>query len=347
VPADLAVTAPADRIDPTTRLVLAWLAGKRSEHTRRAYGRDLGILPAVRPSRAPSWLAWCASAGIDPVTEAAEDHVTLYARALDAAGLSPASAARKLSAVAGWYGWLARRGHIPASPAADVDRPVVDPDISTTPGLTRDQAASMLTAADRARGRQQARTAAIVAVLLFTGARVSEICGADVEDIGTDRGHRVLWVTRKGGKRQALALPPPAADRVDSYLTGRSDLAAVPALPGRTGAPRPRRVLFATENKARLLPADVWRLVRRVGKAAGLPAELIGSLGPHAMRHSFATLYLDSGGSLRDLQDAMGHADPRTTRRYDRARFTLDRSPGYALAAYLAPADDDSTTGRT
>jgi integrase/recombinase XerD len=45
---------------------------------------------------------------------------------------------------------------------------------------------------------------------------------------------------------------------------------------------------------------------------------------------------LVSTDGLRDLQDAMGHADPRTTRRYDRARFTLDRSPGYALASYLA-----------
>jgi integrase/recombinase XerD len=333
------LTAPADSTDPATRLVLAWLAGKRSEHTRRAYARDLGILPQARPSRAPSWLAWCRAAGADPVTEVTEDHVTLYARALDAAGLSTATAARKLSAVAGWYTWLTRRGHIPANPAADVDRPAVDPDTSTTPGLTRDQAAAILTAADHARGPQQARTAAIIAVLLFTGARVSEICGADVEDLGTDRGHRVLWVTRKGGKRQALALPAPAAGRVDGYLASHGDLPSAPALPGRAGAARPRRVLFATDSGARLLPADVWRLVRRVGKAAGLPAELVAHLGPHAMRHSFGTLYLDSGGSLRDLQDAMGHADPRTTRRYDRARFTLDRSPGYALASYLVPGD--------
>jgi integrase/recombinase XerD len=341
--ADLAVNAPADSTGPATGLVLAWLAGKRSEHTRRAYARDLGILSA-RPSRAPSWLAWCTAVGVDPVTEVTEDHVAVYARMLDAAGLSPASAARKLSAVSGWYGWLTRRGYIPANPAAAVGRPAVDPDTSTTPGLTRDQAAAMLNAADNARGPQQARTAVIVAVLLFTGARVSEICAAGVEDLGTDRGHRVLWVTRKGGKRQALALPPPAADRLDSYLHARSDLAAMLALPGQPGARKPHRVLFATGTGARLLPADIWRLVRRVGKAAGLPRELVANLGPHAMRHSFATLYLDSGGSLRDLQDAMGHADPRTTRRYDRARFTLDRSPGYVLASYLAPVAASSAT---
>jgi integrase len=53
------------------------------------------------------------------------------------------------------------------------------------------------------------------------------------------------------------------------------------------------------------------------------------------VRHAYATLYLDAGGSLRDLQDAMGHADPQTTR-YDRARYSLDQSPGYRLSAYLA-----------
>jgi integrase/recombinase XerD len=54
------------------------------------------------------------------------------------------------------------------------------------------------------------------------------------------------------------------------------------------------------------------------------------------MRCSFATFYLDAGGSLRDLQDALGHAGPRTTRRYDRARRPADRASGDLVAAYLA-----------
>jgi|ERR1035437_3517044 site-specific recombinase XerD len=174
------------------------------------------------------------------------------------------------------------------------------------------------------------------APLLLTGARVSEVTGADVEDLGTDRGHRVLWVTRKGGKRQALVLPAPAAERLDAYLATRPDMTTLPALTGKPGTPRPRRVLFATGHGARLFPADIWSLIRRLGKAAGLPADLVCHLGPHALRHAYATLVLDSGASLRDLQGAMGHSDPRTTRRYDRARYSLDRSPGYALAGYLA-----------
>jgi integrase/recombinase XerD len=79
----------------------------------------------------------------------------------------------------------------------------------------------------------------------------------------------------------------------------------------------------------------VWLTMRQLARGAGLPPELVSHLGPHAVRHTFATLALDAGVPLRDLQDAMGHKDPRTTRRYDRARGRLDRSPGYQVAAYL------------
>jgi site-specific recombinase XerD len=252
--------------------------------------------------------------------------------------LSPASVGRKLAAVSGWYAWLARRGHIAASPAVGISRPRTGSRSPATPGLTRDQALALIKAADMAAGPQRARTAALVAVLLLTGARVSEVIGADIEDLGIDRGRRVLWVTRKYGRRQALTLPSPAAFRIDAYLARRDDLV------GRTGAAvpsglPPRRALFATETGGRLFPADVWRAVRRISAQAGLPPDLAGHLGPRAMRHSFATLYLSAGGSLGDLQSAMGHADPRATRRYDRARHASYRPPGYVVAAYLADSN--------
>ncbi len=59
-------------------------------------------------------------------------------------------------------------------------------------------------------------------------------------------------------------------------------------------------------------------------------------LSPHSLRHTTITAALDAGVSLRDVQDYAGHADPRMTRRYDRARYSLDRHATYALAAYLA-----------
>ena len=59
------------------------------------------------------------------------------------------------------------------------------------------------------------------------------------------------------------------------------------------------------------------------------------------MRHSFATEALTLGAPLQDVQDALGQADPRTTRRYDRSRHNLDRSPTYLLATALASGDVD------
>src|SRR6185437_12781181 len=167
-----------------------------------------------------------------------------------------------------------------------------------------DQAVALLEAADGDAGPQAARTAALASALLYTGARVSELLGADIEDLGTDRGHRVLRVRRKGGKIQALALPAPAASRIDAYLAGRDDVTALPAVPGGTAAAARRRVLFATGTGARMYRAEVRTLLRRLGRAAGLPEVLVASLSPHSMRHACATCRTPWGMPPRAPPDA-------------------------------------------
>src|SRR5689334_18859282 len=253
-----ALVAAAAYADPVTLLVTAWLSARRSENTRAGYARDIGITPPRRPGRAPSWLTWCREQGVHPVTGVTVLHVARYARQLETAGLSPASAARKLAAISSWYAWLARRGHISASPAADTARPRPGPRIPP-PALTPGQVLALINAADTAPGSQRARTAALTAVLLYAGARLIEVTGADVADLGTSGGRRVLWVTRADGRRQALPLPGPAASRIDAYLAGRA---------GQTQTP----VLFATRTGRRLFPADVQRALHRLAIQAGLPA---------------------------------------------------------------------------
>jgi site-specific recombinase XerD len=324
----IATTEPTDQLPP---LVLGWLAGQRSVHTRKAYLRDI-----------TDWLGWLVERGTDPLA-VTEPDTAYWARHLEAAGLTASTVARKISAMSSWYRWLVRNGHMEQNPADNLARPEVDRDTSTTPGLTKDQTLALIAAADRARGRQRLRTSALVAVIMFSGARTSEVTGADIEDLGTDRGHRVLWVTRKGGKRQALVLPSPASERLNAYLASRPDVEHLPAVAAE-GEGRSRRPLFVTKHGRRLFEANIRDTIQRLGRAAGLPEDLASRLGPHAVRHTYATLALDAGVPLRDLQDAMGHSDPRTTRRYDRARYTLDRSPGYLLASYLAPAEEEVPT---
>lgn len=321
-----AIAIPEDEPDRIGLLVMGWIASKRSVHTRRAYARDIS-----------RWLDWCAEFGSDPL-DPGETTAATWARHLEADGRTNTTVARKLSAVSSFYDWLIRARQIDRNPLDHLPRPEVDRDMTMTPGLTREQALGMITAADTIATPQVARTSALIAVMILTGARVSEVTGAAIEDIGMDRGHRVLWVTRKGGKRQPLLLPPPAAERLDTYLASRDDMSDSPALMGQPGASK-RRVLFATSKGRQMAGADVWRLVRRVGKVAGLPADLVSRICPHAMRHTYATLALDAGVPLRDVQDGMGHSSADQTRRYDRSRGRLDRAPGYALAGYLAQAE--------
>jgi site-specific recombinase XerD len=92
--------------------------------------------------------------------------------------------------------------------------------------------------------------------------------------------------------------------------------------------------LFVTASGARIDRHAVFRLVRRLAREAGIASW--ERLSPHSLRHAFATAARGEGVPLEDVQDAMGHADPRTTRRYDRDRHNLDRDPAYMIAAARA-----------
>jgi site-specific recombinase XerD len=235
-----------------------------------------------------------------------------YARTLaQVDGRSPATVARHLSTLAGFYKYAVGEDFIARNPVANVRRPKVGTDTVST-GLDRDELAALIGAAQE----DNPRSFALVLLLGFNGFRISEALGADVEDLATERGHRVLRVTRKGGKTATIPMAPRTAEAIDVYVGER------------TSGP-----IFVTTTGNRWQRSEAWRTLRRLARDA-VP-EKAGTLHPHDLRHAFVTLSLDAGASLRDVQDAAGHADPRTTRRYDRARHNLDRHPTYALAGLI------------
>jgi site-specific recombinase XerD len=99
-----------------------------------------------------------------------------------------------------------------------------------------------------------------------------------------------------------------------------------------TPAPGPAP-LFTTAAGRPVDRTHVFRLVRALAREAGLPHP--DTITPHSLRHTFATLATDRGADLDDLQDAMGHADPRTTRRYQRSARRLERDPAHLVSAAL------------
>lgn len=205
---------------------------------------------------------------------------------------------------------------------------MVDPYYTATIGLNRDQARAMLTAADADCGTQAPRTAAVIRLPLHNALRVDEACAADVADLGADVGHRVLRVIRKGARKAKIPLTPATGAILDAYLTDRARRARLGSV-AELGGP-----LLATATGGRLWQGHLWELVRRLARAAGI--ETWQELSPHSTRHSAITFALDAGATLRDVQDYAGHKDPRTTRRYDHARDSLNRNAAYAVAAYLA-----------
>ncbi len=226
-------------------------------------------------------------------------------------GKSPAKIARRLSGLASFYGYLLAEEVITNSPLTHFKRSKVGEDSQTT-GLDRSQGRALpAAAADSPRAR------ALIGLLAGNGLRIGEVLATDVADLDIERGHRVLRIIRKGGKRATVPLAPSVVDALDAYLARRAD-----------------GPLFSTRTGKRLDEPYVFRLVRRLVREAGIANA--DKLSPRSLRHSFATLALDANVPLRDVQDACDHADPRTTRRYDRACRNLDRHAAYALAGYFA-----------
>jgi site-specific recombinase XerD len=294
-------------------LVAAWLTGLRSARTRRAYAGDVA-----------AWLGWLAERDTG-VLAAGRVHVDLWAATWLDAGAAASSVRRRLSALASFYRYCAAHDLIGRVATDGVARPVVDPDYTATVGLDRDQARALVAAADADTGAQALRTAAVVRLLLHNALRVDETCAADVADLGEDSGHRVLRVVRKGGRKAKIPLTPATVAALDAYLADRAGAGECRQL---------SRPLLATAAGGRLRQGHLWELVRRLARAAGIGAW--EQLSPHSLRHSAITFALDAGAALRDVQDYAGHKDPRTTRRYDHSRDSLDRNAAYTVAAYLA-----------
>jgi site-specific recombinase XerD len=305
-----AVLALSDR---ERLLVSAWLSSIRSARTRRSYLGD------VR-----SWLAWLAQRQVD-VLAAGRVHMDLWVGSMT--GAEASSVCRRLSGVSSFYRYCARHDLVPGNPTVGVERPEVDPDHTSTVALDRDEARALIAQADADTGPQRLRTRVLARLLLHNALRVDEIAGADLDDLGTDRGHRVLEILGKGNRKAKVPLTPGACAALDEYLVDRAARAGVP-VDQLTGP------LVATRTGGRLHQSHLWELVRRLARDAGIAAW--AQLSPHSGRHTAITCALDAGVPLRDAQDFARHRDPRTTRRYDRSRASLDRNAAYTVATYLA-----------
>lgn len=270
-----------------------WLTTEKqyADHTVRAYCSDcrkfLSFLMAYRGCQ-PS-LATLAGLSLT-------DFRAYLARQAGS-GLGAASRARGLSGIRSLFFYFDRRGilHNPAVAALTTPRhkPPLPRPLTVADALeTIDQAPCLSRIAWIGQ-----RDVALLSLLYGAGLRLGEALALDCRAFsGSDN----LVVDGKGGRQRVVPLLQTIARRVDVYLHARP-FARTPESP-----------LFVGLRGGRLNPGVAERQVRRLREVLSLP----DSVTPHAMRHSFASHLLASGGDLRTIQDLLGHASLSTTQRY-------------------------------
>src|SRR5437764_11695767 len=138
--------------------------------------------------------AWWQQHGLH-LFQARRADIECFGRDLEACGRARATITRRLCTIAGFYRYAVEEELLEHSPAAHVRRPRLDYESHAT-GLDRNELGALLVAA----GLGPPSEHALISLLALNGLRVSEATGADIEALGTERGHRTLIIERKGGK---------------------------------------------------------------------------------------------------------------------------------------------------
>lgn len=269
---------------------LSRLEGRRSPHTLRAYRSDLERLKSHAQT-------------VDDLDEEA------ILAALRAESVSPATRARRISAVRSFCKWLAAEGKTEASPAALLESPIRRRPVPKA--LTQAQINELLSLPDQ--GQTPLRDRALLELGYAAGLRAAELVGLNREDADFDRLQ--ARVRGKGSLERIVLFGRPAAEALQAYINKERR------------APWDEPAVFVNPKGARLTTRTVQNVMKRWLKRAGLPPEA----SPHTLRHSFATHLLDGGADLKSVQQLLGHQRLSTTQIYtsvsiERLRETVDKA---------------------
>ena len=283
---------------PMPRWISAFLDAQAAErdaatNTRLAYGRDL-----------IDFSGWLARRGSD-FAGASRDQVESYLIACDAAGLSRATRARRLSAIRQLYRFAYDEGWRADNPAIQISGPGKE---KRLPQILSHADVEALLAAALASGKDSLRNICLMELLYATGMRVSELVELPVAAARGDP--RMLLVRGKGGKERLVPLSTPARAALVTWLARRDQAEDVARLAGKAVS----RFLFpAREAGGHLSRQRFYLLIKQWALAGGINPDTVT---PHTLRHAFATHLLAGGADLRVIQTLLGHADISTTEIY-------------------------------
>ncbi|MEN6541164.1 site-specific tyrosine recombinase XerD [Parvibaculum sp.] len=269
-----------------------------ARNTLDAYARDLKDFAAFLAARNRG------------AAEARTLDVRDYLEGLSAQGLSASTAARRLSAIRQFHGFLYADGIRPDDPCGAIEGPRRARPLPKT--LTVEEVDALLRAArlaedgrsheEAVRAYKRARLVCLMEVLYATGLRVSELVGLPLSAAKGDS--RFLAVSGKGGRERLVPLSEAARLAIDEYL---------PLRVARLGDSVSPWLFPSRGRQGHLTRHRFAQLLKDLAIAAKLDPNRVS---PHTLRHAFASHLLANGADLRAVQQMLGHADISTTQIY-------------------------------
>ncbi|WP_428245689.1 site-specific tyrosine recombinase XerD [Ferrovibrio sp.] len=263
-----------------------------AKNTLEAYANDLADFAGFLTTRE----AVPQSVGIEILRD--------YTQSLSDAGLKPATAARRLSALRQFFKFMASEGVRDDDPSALLDAPKRGRPL---PKILSEAEVELLLAQARHLREdpaENARLTALLEILYATGLRVSELVGLRFPPFGDDQ--RFLLIRGKGNKERLVPLSDVARAAIREYVQDWR---------GEFLAPKQMSPwLFPSRGESgHLTRQRLGQLLKELAAAAGIA---VAKVSPHVLRHAFASHLLAHGADLRAVQKMLGHADISTTQIY-------------------------------
>jgi integrase/recombinase XerD len=298
--------------DSQVSLEPAFLRGLPSPATRRVYRQVLGHFQEFLGSR--------------PLISATRRDVEAYRAILEESGRAPATIAKSLSALSGFFIFGVEEEAVDRNPVSTARRPKLS-EMSPRRALAATEVKAIIGACD-IDTLIGLRDRAMMLLLAVQGWRAGEVLRLCTEDLHEEQGHKVAVVHGKGGTVIRVPLAAASWSSIWDWCSASGvDNGPIFIVVGRNARP----VLGSA-----LSQQSLWKRVALLGRRAGIDRKV----HPHLFRHTAITEALDAGVPLHQVQDLARHRDPSTTRRYDSHRHSLRNPAPHVLAGRLVPDDE-------
>ena len=277
------------------RFIEFFTANIRNKNTREAYAQAVS-----------QFFHWCEARRVANLDQIRPVLIAAYIEELQNHHSTP-TVKQHLAAVRMLFDWLVVGQVLPMNPASAVRGPKYVVKVGKTPVLTSAQARQLLDSIGTS-SIVRLRDRAIVGFMCYTFARASATAAMKVGDYFESGKRWRFRLHEKGGKRHEMPAHHNAEAYIDEYVSasGIGDQVRSPLF---RAVDRHGRITQRSMHRI-----DIWRMVKRRTKEAGLPA----STTCHTMRATGITTYLDNDGTIENAQVMADHESPRTTKLYDR-----------------------------